>query len=418
MHLHQASSPPAQSLLWHLEFSPEQALLGVLQLFCPTCASLEGPKAPQTGSKSHGHWGYAAPALTRCLHSPRLIPCLSQDISSISWGNFRGARHNKSMARSPWCNKKAIAGQDSSHLALDGTKQTSKPPQTLFISGEAGTTGAWATWLIIPRSVLVWVQILPMARSPSLSGSERGKKPCRKWILSWPAICMYLKKGHVWDFPSWTSPGFFLPWQPKKISSLIPLMKINLFEAQSNPRPSLRVMALATSTGAMSPVQVGCDTAAMGTLHRLSIPFGLFPNGMLRCSQWAGLCRAGTSKSEQEPPFLVRAHLSGWDAVPDNAPLQGEGWFLVTAITGWHTAPYFFSHVFFKVLAEWSLSVCRAPPATLAGLFVGHQLSDAESPPGQIMLLLMLQHGHFGPNPFAPSPAPCRAAVPSYPPPP
>lgn len=96
-------------------------------------------------------------------------------------------------------------------------------------------------------------------------------------------------------------------------------MKINLFQVQSNPRLSMRVMALATITTAMRPGAV--HTAAMGTLDRASIPFGLFLNGMLRCPQWAGLCRAGRcrtlSKSKQEPPLLVRAHLSGGDAVPD-----------------------------------------------------------------------------------------------------
>lgn len=55
MHLHQASSPPAQGLLWHLEFSPGEALLGVLQLSCPTYAPLKGTKASQTGSKNHMH---------------------------------------------------------------------------------------------------------------------------------------------------------------------------------------------------------------------------------------------------------------------------------------------------------------------------------------------------------------------------
>lgn len=69
-------------------------------------------------------------------------------------------------------------------------------------------------------------------------------------------------------------------------------------------------------------------TAAMGTLDRASIPFGLSPNGMLRSLQWAGLCRAGRcrmqSKSEQELPSLVRAHLLGWDAVPDTLP-SGKG---------------------------------------------------------------------------------------------
>lgn len=41
----------------------------------------------------------------------------------------------------------------------------------------------------------------------------------------------------------------------------------------------MRLMALATSTTAMSPGAV--HTAAMGTQDRVSIPFGLFLNGML-----------------------------------------------------------------------------------------------------------------------------------------
>lgn len=106
-------------------------------------------------------------------------------------------------------------------------------------------------------------------------------------------------------------------------------MRINLFQVQSNPRPSLRAMALATSTTAMSPRAV--PTAAIGTLDRVSISFGLFLNGVPRCPQWAGLCRAGRcrtqSKAEQEPPLLVRAHLSEWDGVPDTL-LSGEGMIL------------------------------------------------------------------------------------------
>lgn len=101
----------------------------------PWCSAAVLPYLCISGrSKSFPDWlrepcalRYAAPVLTRCLHSPRLILCLSQDISSMSWGNFRGIKHNKNMARILWCNEKTIAGQDSSHLAMDGTKQTSKP---------------------------------------------------------------------------------------------------------------------------------------------------------------------------------------------------------------------------------------------------------------------------------------------------
>lgn len=137
MHLHQASSPPAQGLLWPLEFSPGQALLAALQ----PCASLEGPEASQTGSKSHVHWGVLASAHALSLHSPRLILCLSQDISSISWRNFRGARHNKNMARILWRNEKAIAGQGLTWHQMVPSRHLShhKP---CFISGETGTTGA------------------------------------------------------------------------------------------------------------------------------------------------------------------------------------------------------------------------------------------------------------------------------------
>lgn len=42
------------------------------------------------------------------------------------------AANNENPARILWHTEKAIAGQDSSHLALDGTKKTSKPSQTLF----------------------------------------------------------------------------------------------------------------------------------------------------------------------------------------------------------------------------------------------------------------------------------------------
>lgn len=80
-------------------------------------------------------------AHTLCLHSPRLILCLSQDISSISWRNFRGARHNKNMARILWCNEKAIAGQGLTWHRMVPSRHLShhKP---CFISGETGTTGA------------------------------------------------------------------------------------------------------------------------------------------------------------------------------------------------------------------------------------------------------------------------------------
>ena len=80
---------------------------------------------------------HAAPAVTRSRATSTL-----QGWSFASARTFpvfpRGtleehdAANNKNTARILWHTEKPIAGQDSSHLALDGTKQTSKPSQTLF----------------------------------------------------------------------------------------------------------------------------------------------------------------------------------------------------------------------------------------------------------------------------------------------
>lgn len=145
MHLQQASSPPAasaHSLQWHLEFSLAKPSL--LSCSHPALsAPLPAPpsyvqklRRPAQGAM-YTDTRRAAPAVTRSrtvsthqgwyFGSTRTFP-----VSPRGTLEEQDAANNKNMATIFWYTEKTIAGQDSSHLALDGTKQTSKLPQTLF----------------------------------------------------------------------------------------------------------------------------------------------------------------------------------------------------------------------------------------------------------------------------------------------
>jgi len=166
-----------------------------------------------------------------------------------------------------------------------------------------------------------------------MSGSGRGGKP-RNHAGNDPEltyhlyvveeeVCMRLSLSKVsWTFSSLAAKENF-SFSSRNEDEFVPSVKqsqaFNVSNSLSNKHDSLELHLLCR--------RWAVHTAVMGTLDRASIPFGLFPNGMLRSPRQAGCCRAGRCrmqyKSEQKPPSLVRAHLFAWDAVLDTLPSGG-----------------------------------------------------------------------------------------------